>query len=300
MKIAILCPGQGTQNINMIDIIKQNDISKNILNMACDILGADLYNLNENTDIFNNSFAQPFISATQIATFMAIEKYIPPVSVFAGYSLGELSIYGCNGALSPKDTIEMAQKRALLMDNANTKSSALLSCQNIPQKIVENICNNAKTFISIINVDNHFIIGGEINNLEKFQNLSEKEGAVIKKINVKLASHTPLLKNATESFYKELKSSSFKNPNIPSISSISNDFIFSKEDAIETLSKQISQTILWESTLETLLEYGCDTILELGPGKALSKMIQKLDPNIKLRSVSDFKTIDGIINWINN
>jgi len=297
VKIAILCPGQGTQNLDMVDIISQDDTSKNILNIACDILKTDLYNLSEDIDIFNNSFAQPFILATQVATYMAIKKYIPLVSIFAGYSLGELSIYGCNGALSPKSAIEMAQKRALIMDNANAKNSALLSCQNIPQRVVQKLCNESGTFISIINVNNNFIIGGETDNLQNFQELAENELALIKKINIKLASHTPLLKVATDDFYKELKSSTFKNPDILSISSINNDFILTKEDAISTLSKQISQTIQWKSTLEALIEYGCDTILELGPGRALSKMVQKLDSSIKIRSVADFKTLDGIINW---
>ena len=55
----------------------------------------------------------------------------------------------------------------------------------------------------------------------------------------------------------------------------------------------------WKNSLETMLEYGCDTALELGPGNVLSKMLQKLDPNINIRSVSDFKTIQGVISWVN-
>jgi [acyl-carrier-protein] S-malonyltransferase len=300
MKIGILCSGQGTQKYEMLDIIKTDATAKEIIGIASDILDADLFNLDESIDIFENSFAQPFISAYQIAIYNAIKEHIPAVSIFAGYSLGELSLYGCNGSLSPKETIILAQQRASIMNSANSTKSTLLSCQNLPQKLVSLLCKQSNTFISIINVNRHFIIGGEVKNLYEFRDLAEEEGAMIKPLNVKLASHTPLLKTASLDFLKELQNSNFKDPNIPAVSSINNDFIYTKEEAISTLSKQISQTIQWETSLETLIEYGCDTILELGPGKALSSMVTKLDSNISIRSVSDFKTIKGIINWINN
>lgn len=300
MKLGILCPGQGSQNLAMLDFLKENEIAKNIIHKASDILNIDLFALDESIDIFQNSLAQPLICATQIATYSAIKSSIKnPALIFAGYSLGELSVYGCNGSLELEEAIFLAKKRAEFMDLANKEKSGLLSCQNLPQSIVEELCKKSNTFISIINVDKHFIIGGEIRNLEKFVSLAKDISAIIKPLSVYLASHTPLLKFASEAFNDVLKESNFKNSIIPAISSIDNTFIYEKNSAIETLSKQISQTIQWEGTLETLLEFGCDVILELGPGKALSKMVQKLDSNVVVRSASDFKTIDGIINWIN-
>lgn len=164
---------------------------------------------------------------------------------------------------------------------------------------MEDLCEQNNTFISIINVDRHFIIGGEVDNIEKFSQAAKELGGIIKPLSVFLASHTPLLKEATENFYEVLNNSEFKNPIIPSISSIDNTSIYNKNDAINTLSKQISQTIHWEGTLESLVEFGCDVFLELGPGKALTKMVQKIDDNLVVRSTSDFKTIEGVINWVN-
>lgn len=300
MRLGILCSGQGTQNYEMMNLIKDNTISKEIVDIASDILGSDLFNLNKEIDIFENSFAQPYICAYQIAIYNAIKDSIPKVSIFAGYSLGELSLYGCNGSLSPKDVIILAQQRAMIMNDVNSSKSSLLSCQDLPYKLVSQICKQSNTFISIINIQRHFIIGGKIEDLNNFRDLAEEEGAMIKALSVKLASHTPLLKTASTYFNNILQDSSFTNPDIPAVSSINYDFIYTKEDAIETLSKQISETIQWQSSLETLIEYGCDTILELGPGKALSNMVRKLDSSVSIRSVADFKTLDGIVNWINN
>ena len=180
MKLGILCPGQGTQNLTMLEMIKDNAIARDILLTASDVLKEDLFKLDESKDIFKNSFAQPYICAVQIATYHALKDLIPAASVFAGYSLGELSLYGCNGSLSPEKAIELAKKRAEHMDKANTQISGLLSCQNIIKENVESICEQTKTFISIVNVDRHFIIGGESKNLEKFKTLAEEKSGIIK------------------------------------------------------------------------------------------------------------------------
>lgn len=299
MKLGILCPGQGTQSLAMLDILRENELACEVLNMASELLDIDILNLDDSVDIFKNSVAQPLICATQIATYKALKDFIPKPAVFIGYSLGELSVYACNGSLKPKEAILLAKKRAEYMDKANKKNSRLTSCQNLPESIVSELCEKNNTYISIINVDRHFIIGGEVENIEKFSQAAKEIGGVIKPLSVFLASHTPLLKEASQNFLKVLQNSDFKNPIIPSISSIDNTSIYNKDDAMTTLSKQISQTIDWNGTLESLLEFGCDIILELGPGKALSKMVQKLDENVKVRSVSDFKTLEGIINWSN-
>ena len=205
MKIGILCPGQGNQTHEMLDIIKDIQISKEIIDIASEILDTDLFNLDESIDIFENSFAQPYICAYQIAVYNYIKEYIPTVSIFAGYSLGELSLYGCNGSIEPKEAILLAQKRASIMNKANLTKSSLLSCQGLPQRLVNLLCDKSNTFISIINVERHFIIGGEINNLDIFKELAEDKGAIIKPISVKLASHTPLLKAGSEYFNKILQ-----------------------------------------------------------------------------------------------
>lgn len=299
MKLGVLCSGQGLQDFRMTDFLKDNKEACEIISFASEVLQTDLFNLNESIDIFENSFAQPYICSFQLAIYHAIKNHIPEVSVLAGYSLGELSIYACNESLDYKETILLAKKRAEIMDKSNPNETGLLSCQNLSYECASSLCKDSNTFISIINVENHFIIGGKFEDLYTFENLALKMKANIKVIKVKLASHTPLLKDASKSFFKDLKNSSFKNPSIVSISSISSDFIYTKEDAMRTLSSQISQTIQWEASLESLLEYGCDTVLELGPGNALSKMVKKLNSEIEVRSVSDFKTLEGVINWVN-
>ncbi|PHR68989.1 MAG: hypothetical protein COA66_15620 [Arcobacter sp.] len=299
MRLGILCPGQGSQSLQMLDILKDNLCAQEILNIAKQYVPNEVFTDTKEELIFKNEYAQVLICATQLALWNAIKNEIPTPSLFAGYSLGELSIYGCVGSLSYEESISLAHQRALMMNASSPKDSRLLSSKNVSYKKIQALCEKTGVYISIVNVDNHFIIGGENKKLSIFEDLAKEEGASIKALSINVASHTPLLKKASESFLTLLEKQDFKTPLIPTISSIDCDFIYEKDMAIATLSKQISQKIQWKNSLETMLEYGCDTVLELGPGNVLSKMLQKLDPNIKIRSVSDFKTIQGVISWLN-
>ena len=299
MRLGILCPGQGSQSLQMLDILKDNLCAQEVLNIAKQYVPNEVFTDTKEELIFKNEYAQVLICATQLALWDAIKNEIPTPSLFAGYSLGELSIYGCVGSLSYEESISLAHQRALMMNASSPKDARLLSSQNVSYRKIQALCEKTGVYIAIVNVDNHFIIGGENKKLRIFEDLAKEEGASIKALSINVASHTPLLKKASESFLTLLEKQNFKTPLIPTISSIDCDFIYEKDTAIDTLSKQISQKIQWKNSLETMLEYGCDTVLELGPGNVLSKMLQKLDPNINIRSVSDFKTIQGVISWVN-
>lgn len=45
------------------------------------------------------------------------------------------------------------------------------------------------------------------------------------------------------------------------------------------------------------MEMGCSCLLELGPGNALSRMAREEFPDLPARSVADFQSLDGVIDW---
>ena len=50
--------------------------------------------------------------------------------------------------------------------------------------------------------------------------------------------------------------------------------------------------------MQTLADSGVSLVLELGPGGSLSKMISAIYPTISARSVIDFRTPQGLQNWV--
>ncbi len=82
------------------------------------------------------------------------------------------------------------------------------------------------------------------------------------------------------------------------LSDVAATLIDGKAAAIDHLARQLAQTIHWADCMDTAAEMGINVALELGPGSALSRMLSERHPAIACRSASDFRSIDGIIKWL--
>jgi [acyl-carrier-protein] S-malonyltransferase len=99
-------------------------------------------------------------------------------------------------------------------------------------------------------------------------------------------------------FAQALAAASFHEPACPVLSGIGADAVTSKARAVETLSRQLSETIVWSDCMDAAAEAGITVALELGPGAALARMLQARHPQIACRSVADFRSLDGIVAWV--
>jgi [acyl-carrier-protein] S-malonyltransferase len=68
--------------------------------------------------------------------------------------------------------------------------------------------------------------------------------------------------------------------------------------AAELLARQTTTTIRWTDCLDAMLEARIDVALELGPGNALTRMLRERHPGIACRSVADFRSVKGIVAWV--
>ena len=57
-------------------------------------------------------------------------------------------------------------------------------------------------------------------------------------------------------------------------------------------------TIAWAACMDAAVEYGIDVVLELGPGASLARMFRTRYPDLPCRSVSEFRSLDGIGAWL--
>jgi [acyl-carrier-protein] S-malonyltransferase len=65
-----------------------------------------------------------------------------------------------------------------------------------------------------------------------------------------------------------------------------------------TLSTQLSAPIQWAACLDACVEARAHAFLELGPGRALAEMAARAYPDIPARSLDDFRSVEGVRDWI--
>ncbi|MCG6933299.1 MAG: acyltransferase domain-containing protein [Gallionella sp.] len=300
MSLAILCSGQGAQHQAMLDLLAGHPAAEKIIEAGESILGFKLRDVLSQPDaMFRNAVAQPLICLTQLALWTALRPDAPRPAAFCGYSVGELGAYACAGALDAAELARLAAARAALMDQvAATQPGGMMAVQGLRREEVDGLCAGQRAWVAIAIGKEEFVIGGEHDALQLLDTNLSARGARLTRLKVGLASHTPLLSDAVPPFRMELIASSLTDPDTPVVAGIDAAWVVRREPAIDKLAQQLDRTIAWGACLDMLYERGCRVFLELGPGRALARMLQGRFEDIDARSVDDFRTLDGVSSWL--
>ncbi|MBY0545512.1 MAG: hypothetical protein K2Q14_08220, partial [Gammaproteobacteria bacterium] len=84
------------------------------------------------------------------------------------------------------------------------------------------------------------------------------------------------------------------------VSGINANVQYDAPSALHDLARQTCQMIQFDRVISVLTELGASIILEVGPGKALSHIIQQQNLPIIVKSIDDFKNFSEIANWVNS
>jgi [acyl-carrier-protein] S-malonyltransferase len=300
--LGIFCPGQGNQHPAMFDKLLNSSAAEIAMQAASSAFGGHPYEYLQQLaphDLFCNRPAQLLIGTLQMVTWSVLSKMLPLPKVFAGYSVGELAAYGCAGALSIETTLALMAKRATLMDEASPQPAGLLAIRGLGREQVDFLCRSSGCEIAIVNNPDHFVIGGPAEALTRCKSsFLAAKATTIKRLQVNVPSHTSWLNDAGRQFTDELYATSLDDPSCPVLAGVSGSVVRTREQAISALGQQISNPINWMACMQTAVEMGCGVILELGPGNALAKMLQDVFPELKVRSVEDFRTLEGVAAWV--
>ena len=116
------------------------------------------------------------------------------------------------------------------------------------------------------------------------------------KLNVSGAFHSPLMKEANLSLNKAINSVNFNDTNTAIYQNVSPIENFEGVRIKENLLKQLTGSVLWYDTIISMEKNNIDTIIEVGPKKVLSKLVQKISTSIKTISLDKFS--DLLLNGI--
>jgi len=291
-RLLILCPGQGGQNAAMYDLARSDPHGAALLARLSPLLP----DLSDPDSMFSNRSAQPAIVASSLAMWEALRRDCPQPALVAGYSVGELTAYGVAGAFPPERAIALATQRAALMDACVAPGSphAMLAISGRRIATLRSQLASHGFHIAIETGYDSCIAGGPAANAAAIS----APGARIAPLPVAVASHTPYLQSAVKPFATLLAHEEFGMLVAPVVGGIDAALIRDKEAAIDRLSRQLAETIVWAECMDAAAEHGITAALELGPGNALSKMMAARHPGIECRSVADFRSMDGIRSWL--
>jgi [acyl-carrier-protein] S-malonyltransferase len=134
--------------------------------------------------------------------------------------------------------------------------------------------------LSAINSSVQLVISGEtveIGRLEMILRSNPKVKSIRRIRNISCAFHSPLMKTASEKFRREAKHLLTKiqiNSDIPVISNLTASF-HTQEAIVDSLARQISGTVRWNDTVQSLQKMDVSAILPIGPGNVIQNLIER-------------------------
>lgn len=309
-KIAFVFPGQGAQYVGMSKEISEcYPKTGNILDEAAEALDFDmrkmLFESDDETLMITENTQPAILAASLVCAQPLIEAGIKPDYV-GGLSLGEYTAHIVAQSMEFKEAIRLVRKRGKYMQEAVPQGiGAMVAVIGLSREDVQDACREAEE-IGIVEPTNYncpgqIVIAGEAQAVNKAKVLCLAKGAkraIL--LNVSAPFHCSMLNPAGERLAKELLNIHIYPMQIPVVTNVTGKFIESEKHIKDLLIKQVSSSVLWEDCVNTLIEKGVDTFIEIGPGKTLSGFVKKIDKNVKTYNVEDKATLDNVIESLKN
>lgn len=284
MKIAFLFPGQGEQYVGMCkDIYEKYEDARKIYKKVSKEVNIDIEKISFEgpEDTLNETENTQIAILTESLAILEILKNNNIQSdISAGLSLGEYSALINSGCLSFEEGVKLVKKRGEYMQKflpvGNWKMAAIIG---LNEEQIESVCRNTKNeFVTPANynTEGQIVISGEEEAVIEAGNEAKKMGArKVIMLNTAGPFHTIKLEKAAHEFRKELENVTINKFNSKVVKNIDGT-IYNKEDDIkEILEKHMINPVRFTKTIKTILEFGADIIIEIGPRKNFIKFCKK-------------------------
>jgi len=297
--LAFVFPGQGSQAVGMLDAWGDHAAVRETLAEASDALGEDIGRLiaegpKESLDLTTNT--QPVMLTAGVACWRAwlAETGLMPAAV-AGHSLGEYTALVAAGALTLKDALPLVRFRAQAMQEAvpvgvgGMAAILGLEADGVKAGCAQAAAESGQAVEAVnFNDPKQTVIAGSKAGVEKACEVLKAAGAKrALPLPVSAPFHSSLMKPAAERLREKLAATAFAAPQIAVVNNIDVAVVTDVDAIRDALYRQAFGPVRWVETIQALKARGLTHVIECGPGKVLSGMVKRIDPELTSATVYD-------------
>ena len=299
-KIAFLYPGQGAQTVGMgKDFYEQSALAKSAYEESAKILDMDIQSIcfEENEKINITEYTQIAMLAVETAILKALEEKGITPDAAGGLSLGEYGALITSKAMTMEDAFAVVRKRGIFMQEAVPEGGAMSAVLGTDAAVIEKICQETEGIVSIANYNcpGQIVITGEAQAVEKATEALKAAGTKrVIPLKVSGPFHSKMLTGAGEKLGEVLQNVELHDVEIPYTTNVTAQFVRDKDQIKDLLVAQVSSSVRWQQCVETMIEDGVDTFVEIGPGKTLSGFMRKISRDVTVYNVGTWADVEKV------
>jgi len=297
-RIGFLFPGQGSQQLNMAKrLIARHDWARNALAQVDRLLTRDghtsigpivYHDLDQafgsnqvkdwTRDLARTENAQPAICLASMLWLQWLQKVGVRPTAVGGHSLGELTAFHAAGAVDADTLIRFSGYRGRISANQAEKDGAMIGLR-CSRKRAENLLSKVEHYAIIANINSprQVVIAGKKPAIKHISKLATEAGIPAYRLAVSGAFHTKLVADAANAIKAEtILPPVLTEPSCPIFSGMDGREIKSGRILKDYFADQILTPVNFTSLIQSMTEI-CDLFIEVGPGQALTGMINDVN-----------------------
>ena len=313
MKLGIVYAGQGSQRVGMGQDFydKYEEYRETIDNATKAVRGVtdmDVAELSFNgpmEQLSQTRYTQPAMVAFAIGVTKLLHKKGIKADYTCGLSLGEYSALYEAGVLDEETILGLIAKRGKFMEEASgDRPIKMCAVLGVERDIVLEACEEANEFFcnefivqaANFNCPGQIVISGDAVAVDKASAFLKEAGAKrILPLKVSGPFHTKLMKPAGDKLAAEFEKVDFNEGKSKVIFNCLGREKKDDEQVPKLLEKQVQSSVYLEDSIRYMADAGVDTIIEIGPGKAISKFISKTVDNVKVYSIDTVEDFENTL-----
>jgi len=292
MKHAFVFPGQGSQFPGMAkDHYTNSAFANKIVEQANEILGfriSDIMFDGTEEQLKQTNVTQPAIFLHSIIAFRSIDGAKP--DMVAGHSLGEFTALVANGVLSLEEGLNLVSARARAMQRAcDQEPGTMAAVLGLSDEKVEEVCASIDDIVVAANYNcpGQLVISGSQAGVEKACAAMKEAGAKrALLLPVGGAFHSPLMKVAEEELIGAIEKATFYSPTCAVYQNIVAKAVMDPAEIKQNLIRQLTGPVKWTQSVQAMIADGATRFTEVGPGKVLQGLVQKINKEMQVEGVS--------------
>ena len=281
MSVALLFPGQGSQEPGMLRDLPQHPEVEHTLGQASSTLGGDFHNLDDEDRLRSTEAAQLGLLVCGVASARLLLADAGPearVGYVAGHSVGAFAAAVVAGALGFEDALKVVSLRGRLMAEAFPDGYGMVAIEGLTERAVEDLAASArsvgeKLYLANVNSRTQMVISGEDGALERAASDALEAGARrTERLKVAVPSHCPLLSGVSEELSRALEEVEMEDPDFVYVTNRTARAARTADDVREDLAKSVMCPVRWDDATSLLAELGCSLFVEALPGHVLGRL----------------------------